>query len=347
MAFPLQIKDGYKIKLILCFIILFIFGAFRYDFGLDYVMYEEIFRKIKTMHNFVQLPTDRTEIGYRFLNYISPSFQFIVIVSSALICISYYYLFSRYVSPKFGLLGIFLFYLCGNDTVFFMFSGIRNGIALSIFILSIPLIEKRRLVKYICITILAGLIHQSAFIVFPVAYAMGYIKKITPKVSISLICVAIILAITPFDLMLSASSKFVLANFDRYASYIESAQEIGTGASAIVILSNLCLIASICVGLRNKIITRKNTALILISLLGCYAPFLGPLNLRLSIFFTAISIVALTIILPILKKDAIRYLIIGLFIVYHAYSFFIVWLGNPHFPYSEIHNFVFEEFTRL
>lgn len=344
MSMPLSSKNGYGIKLAICFILLFILGAFRYDFGLDYFAYEEYYNYVTASEGFIHDQSDRMEIGYSYLNYLCPSYRFLLIATSALVCVAYYALFKRYIPQKYGLFAIFLFYLSGNNTIIFMYSGIRNAIAISLLILSIPLIEKKKLIYYAGMTALAWSFHNSALIIFPIAYLFGYIKEITSKVANWMIIVAIGLFLIPYNFLISTSAQFVLANFDRYTSYIEHADEIGKGASMLVSLSNILIIAITGYGLSKLKLGHQKSLVVLLGLLACYFPLLGSLDLRLSIYFGGILIPAVVIAYSAIRDKVLKYSILGIVIAYKAYAFFVVWLNNPYFAFSQIHNYVFDIF---
>jgi len=344
MATPSLKGRGYNTKLIICFSLLFIFGAFRYDFGPDYAPYEDYYKYVKMMPNFNYDTNDRMEIGYSYLNFICPTFRVLIILTSAIVCLAYYSLFKRYIPQKHSVLALFLLYLCGNNTVFFMFSGIRNSMAISLLILSIPLIEKKKLIYYAGMTTLAWSIHNSALIIFPIAYLLGYIKEISPKVAKWMIMVAIGLYLIPFDILISTSTQFILANFDRYTTYIEHAEDIGEGASLLLSLSNALIIATIGYGLSKLRIGHQKSLVVLLGLLSCYFPLLGPLDMRLSIYCGGILIPAVVIAYSKIQDKVLKNIMLWTVVAYHTYSFFVVWLNNPYFTYSQIHNYVFDIF---
>ncbi len=344
MMIPSSNKNGYRIKLLICFGLLFIIGAFRYDFGLDYAAYENYFTQINGQSHFEYDPLERMEIGYSYFNFLCPSFRFLIIVTSAIVCIAYYFVFWKYVPHKYSALALFMLYLCGGNTVFFMFSGIRNSIAISLLILSIPLIEKKKLIYYAGMTALAWSFHNSALIIFSIAYLLGYIKEITPKVANWMIIVAIGLFLIPYNFLINTSAQFVLANFDRYTSYIEKAEEIGKEASVLVSLPNVLIIAIAGYGLSKLKLGHRKSLVVLLGLLACYFPLLGSLDLRLSIYFGGILIPAVVIAYSTIQDKVLRYSMLGIVITYKAYAFFVVWLNNPYFTYSQIHNYVFDIF---
>ena len=73
-------------KIVLTFLPLFLFGALRVDFGYDYDSYEDAYYSYKSYG------TDQfghSEIGYQWLNTLCPSFRFLIVIQSLLVCIAY------------------------------------------------------------------------------------------------------------------------------------------------------------------------------------------------------------------------------------------------------------------
>lgn len=338
MAIPGNGTKGYRIQLVLCFGFLFIFGAFRYDFGLDYQMYEDMFYRASSKGAFKYDPNERNEVGYMFINYLCPSFRFLLIATSLLISVTYFILFYKYIPARYKLLGIFLFYLCGNNTVFFMFSGIRNSIAICILILSLPLIRQRKILYFSAATLLASLIHTSALIVFPVAYLIGLIRSFDNKNSLILIGISVLLFILPFDTIISPAETFIVNNFDRYTSYIDDAKSIGKSASLLVSVPNIILIGLITRSLKNKFIPKDRFSVVGVGLLAFFFPLLGVLDMRMSIYFNAICIAGLIVSYKYVRSLFSKNVILGIFILYKSYAFFVVFLNNPYFTYYKINN---------
>lgn len=340
MVLPCANKKFYRLQIFACTILLFLFGAFRVDFGLDYSGYESFFNQISGSPFFEYDPNMRMEIGYSYLNYICPSFRFLIIITSLLVSITYFIVFDKYIPLEYRALAIFLLYLSGNFTIFFMFSGIRNSIAICLLILSVPLIYNRKITYYTLLTILAGSMHASAFIIFPLAYIIGFVRNINKRTLLVFGGFSVLLCLIPMSILLSLSSQFIDTNFDRYSTYINNAETIGKGASLLVSLSNLSIIFLILKNLLNIQLPRKQVLLVLLGLMAFITPLLGPLDIRLSIYFCIFSIPCIIIAYKLISVKIRKYSLLGLFIAYRGYSFFIVFLNNPYFSYSKIDNIV-------
>lgn len=343
MAFPCFSRKVYQWQIFICFVVLFIFGAFRYNFGLDYSEYNDFFEAV-SLHSNIYDIDNRIEVGYVLLNYILPSFRSLLVITSALLAVTYYIVFYRYVPEKFRLLAIFLLYLSGDITIFFMFSGIRNAISICILTLSVSLIQNHKIVWYIIIMFFAASFHTSSFLVFPIAYIIGCITDINNKTSKLLIALAIILCVIPFDLLLSSGSNLILNYFDKYETYVDQASELAHGASLLVKFSNLIIIWCIVKGIVGIKVTSKQITVVVLGLLACYLPMLGPLDFRLSMYFGILMIPAITFAYSIIHDKMIKSMMLVTFVAYKSYSLFIVYMNSPY-RVDKIYNHFFDLFV--
>ena len=342
MALPINTRKGYKRQIICCFLPLFLFGAFRVDFGNDYAAYEHIFQMIHNTAQFQYDPNERIEFGYLLLNFLCPSFRWLLIITSALVSITYISFFYNYIPQKYRLLAIFLLYLSGNNTVFFMFSGIRNSIAICILLLSIPLVQHRKLLWYCAAMLLAMSFHVTAVFVFPLVYAISYFKNFTKNSVFLIIAAAVVLWFLPFEVLLEHLGNLISLYSNKYETYLFQAEEIGKGASMLVGFSNIIIISIISITMRGQVLSDAQRIILVIGLIGFFAPLLGTLDFRLSIFFSLISISSIIVAFQIIRNVVIRWFLVGLFAAYRTYSFFIIFLNNPYFSYDHIHNLLLE-----
>lgn len=345
MALPCNGQRTYRVHLFFCMTLLFCIGAFRYQW-MDYDQYESIYNFYHNNALVEYDPEERTEYGYILLNLIMPSFRWLVIVQTLFTCITYFVFFDRYIPIKHRVLGIFLLYLCGQDTIFFMYSAMRNSFAIDLLLLSLPLVLKKKWIWYSAIGLVAFFFHKSSVIVFPLVYFMGQISTFSIRNSKILFGIAILLAIIPFSLFLNSATYFIINNLDIYESYVDFAEEVGTGASMLVKFSNILLCAFICFGLRNKSLTRTQVSICILALLCCYFMFLGPLNMRMSIYVGMFFIAGIILTYSKIENRLIRGAFISFTIVYKAYAFFIVFLGSEGGDmYQSLHSYLFDYIT--
>lgn len=328
--FPAKSQTQYSVRLFMSLLPLFLYGAFRVNFGLDYEAYETYFDEVKS---FGSEANNRMEIGYMYLNMFLPSFRSLLIIQSALLCVTYYYLFKWYVPFRYSWLGFLLLFLNGPLTIFFMLSGIRNGIAISILILSTRFIHQRKIIPFAILTCLAYLFHNSVILIAPIAYFIANGNVITNKSIKVWLIVMLILAITSSTILLEYISVFIMTNFDRYTTYIEIAKEQEGGVGILIAIFSIgasILFLSI---LKDKQLTAKEMMLVKFTLLFFISFLLGPLNIRISQYFASFFVVGSLLIINKKAHKTLKHAYFALVFAYVIYSF-TIWLDSPNFSYD-------------
>ena len=316
---PVKDEKGYKKRTLWTFVPLFLYGALRIDFGLDYDLYEANFNSIKLYG--IDSIGSHQEFGYRFLCSLLPSFRVLLILDSFLICWAYYTLFYKLVPKKYTWLAVILFFLSGKTTVFFMYSGIRNGISIAIFILAFTYMVDRKWIHFALFTATAAMIHTSAAFIMPIAFLIANRRDIEIRV------LAIWLGIMLF-FMFSSLGDFVMELFDymnlvtdRYDEYVEELSETvdNRGFSA----SSAALLQALLVGgmmLRMKIEERKNPLYKLL-LFYLFCGTLGNLNYRISSFFIFFSILAIVRLYYLCKDSLLKVALVVVALFVSSYDF--------------------------
>lgn len=328
---PVKTQQGYSIRSFISLIPLFLFGALRLDFGLDYQGYLDFFNEAKL---FGHAADERMEIGYYYLNRILPSFRSLLVLQSALLCISYFYLFKWYIPSRYAWLGFLLLFLNGPLTIYFMLSGIRNGFAISFFILSTYFIQRRKLVYFICVIFIAYLFHNSVLLMAPLAYFVASGKPITKKSSTIWVLVILFFLIASSTVILEYANIFISAYFERYVYYLDKAKDVDAGAGLLISVFSLTVSIIILLLAKNKRLLYQDNMLIRLSLLFFLSYLLGALNFRMSQYFAPFFIVASVIFMS--KKylnTKLKNTYIILILVFSMYAFKI-WIDAPSFDYQ-------------
>jgi hypothetical protein len=335
--FPVKNQKQYAVRLFVSLLPLFLFGAFRVNFGLDYEAYETYFDGVKSYGTEFD---DRMEIGYMYLNKILPTFRSLLIIQSALLSLTYYYLFKWYVPSRYSWLGFLLLFLNGPLTIFFMLSGIRNGIAISILILSTRFIHQRKIIPFTILICLAYFFHNSVVLIAPLAYFISNGNIITNKNFIVWLLVMFVIAITSSTVLLENAAIFIESNFDRYTTYIEIAKEQESGLGLLIAIFSIGVSILFLSILKDKQLTAKEMMLVKFTLLFFISFLLGSLNMRISQYFASFFVVGS---LFIINKEAHNTLKQAYFILIFAYSIyaFILWLDNPLFSYDTYESVLF------
>ena len=155
---------------------LFIVAAFRYGVGNDYFSYADYFSN--------SLHIQYMEYGFDFLIKIIRNFT-TNYVALFVVCsfIFFYFIFKaiyeQSVNPT---LSIFLF-VCA-PYYFEFFSGMRQMMAVAIFLYSIKYIKQRKLLRYLIFNLIGASFHSSSFVFIPIYWL--YNIRITPKMFFTL-----------------------------------------------------------------------------------------------------------------------------------------------------------------
>lgn len=332
---PVQSARGYDIRLFFTFLILFLYGAFRVDYGLDYDSYELLFENINAGNL-----DSRIEIGYTFLNQILPSFRLVLIVTSAFTCIAYFYLFRLVIPSNWTWLAILLFFLAGNYTIFFMFSGIRNAISVAIMIFSIGLIRDRKWWWYLIVVAIASCFHISSLLFMTLAY-LPISKRITNIQVFLWISIVALLIVLPSSFMFNLGSTLISGYFDMYSIYMDNAMVLGDTRSILTLCSSIYMFSySIIFLMYNNLRPTENTILYL-SMLFILAPLLGALNFRFTHCFAPFFVVAMVVIFRTGKNNIWKYIYLCFVLAYLGYSFFQVFMKGYYFTYWGYNSLLF------
>ena len=150
------------------FFLLAIFAILRYNFGNDYRAYMENHTWIR---NGMENPFNG-EISFYYLNKFTPNFYLLVAITSVFFIYVIYKLIASNLDGLYVQLALVIFLI--NPYLFLMnLSAIRQCIAMCIFIIATKYIQKRNLLKYLLLILLAVTFHTSALILFPVYFIVN------------------------------------------------------------------------------------------------------------------------------------------------------------------------------
>lgn len=158
------------------------------------------------------------EFGYQVLEYallnVTSSYFWLLTVTSLVIVYCYLKIIKAYsVNYWFS---VFLFITLGAYT--FSFNGLRQGLAMAIFTLSIPYLLQKRFIPYLLICSIASLFHITALFVIPFYFIVNLRIKNTYK----------ILATFLGSLLLSSALvSYIASTNDRYEGYTKVSEEAG------------------------------------------------------------------------------------------------------------------------
>lgn len=334
---PGREEKHYKVKLYISLFLLFVYGAFRVDYGLDYESYVDYFEDVK---QFGLEANDRMELGYYFLNKLLPSFRVLFIIQTLLICIAYHLLFRWYIPSKLAWLGFLLLFLNGPQTVFFMLNGIRNGMAISIFILSTYFIHKRKLFLFGISIFVAYWFHSSVILFAPIAYFVANGKTITKKNIIFWLTIMVFTAISFETVLLNYIDIFINTYFERYSTYVDFVKDKGEGAGILALIFSLLTTVLFFLNVKGKTMTDKENMIVKLTFLFFFSFLLGPLNVRMSQYFAPFFVAGSILIVYKSSNRAFKYTYVIVVFIYLLYALKI-WIENPYFDYSTYQSVLF------
>ncbi len=160
-------KYGLKISMF----IIFLFLALRYDFGSDYFAYFNYFISINQFISPSIELIKGNEFGWFYLNRLfgglgDIGFFAMTAGLAAFSCYVIYRFIKKYIPQKYYWFAVFL-YTFQTSQMLILVSAMRQAVAVSLFILAIDYIIKKKVLKYLILILIATLFHTSAAILFP------------------------------------------------------------------------------------------------------------------------------------------------------------------------------------
>ena len=216
---------------IIILIVLIIFLGLRGHLFTDYISYYPFFNQLPTLGDLTDRRIDQISFEPGFVIYASliktlyPDYFFFTFVSTLIDLVVLYFVFRRY---SFSIALSFMFFLAFQGLIIEV-NLMRNVKAMMLFLLSIPYLQKRRIVPYMALNLLGFAFHQSALI-----YIIAYFV-LDRQLSKKLIGIIFIGANVVFFLKLSLTGpivEWIVANVEisragRLNAYLNSAEELG------------------------------------------------------------------------------------------------------------------------
>lgn len=315
-----------KVFLILSMLQLFFMLALRKEnVGIDLQNYIPFLNRVINFTN-AELFTIGFESGYniycKFIMQIFNNEQIFLAITAGISLIGVYFFIKNNSNNYFLSMIIYItfqFYI-------FLFSGLRQSIALSIILLSIKYIKTRKIYKFIVMILLASLFHKSAFIFLP-AYFIAY-KKITVNYLITIVGAGGIIFILRNKIM-TIITRFLYTNY-------EALQNQGEGFGYLILLILILLLALYFI----KAILKQNkdniiwyNLLIVAIIIQLLASMEGNVA-RLTMYYSISIVVMIPNVLEIIKPKELSYvgkIILGVCLC----IFFYKTMQNPilYMPY--------------
>lgn len=334
---PSKTDNEYRWRLFFTFLPLFIFGAIRVDFGLDYQSYEHVYYSLHGYSQFEYNDNYSVEVGYQWLNYIMPSFRWILVLNAFLLSFALGFFCYHNVPKNYLFLAIILIFLNPEKNIYGSLVGIRNGLVVSCFLIGFVLVQKRKLIPFILLTLLLSTIHRSALLFIPIAYLVAWNRPLSKAEmiiwSFGLLALLLLGASGIVDIL-----NYIISNpfLDRYEGYLER----GSTSGFLMVFSSLLLLyAFMMVLYKSKdFLTEKENSTIRMGMLYLTSNVMGSLAGRAAYFYDMFFIASVVLVFANKRiNQPVRLAVVLFAIAISAYSMFYVWLGSMG-PVHEIYH---------
>ncbi len=223
----------------LSFWILGLFAVLRYNFGNDYVSYHSWFDHIKSGGD----SPYKSEIGFTFLNEISPSFYILIAITSIFFLVVVYKLIRSNLDQQYMGLAVLIFLI--NPYLFMLnLSSIRQCIAMCLFILSIKYAHQRSFLKYAALIVIATLFHTTSIILLPMYFVINA-RKVNRRDILAIAVVFVVLMVNTSIIQHTVDIGLAFFSNPNYNYYFSTGETntlratLLTGITFVYILMNL------------------------------------------------------------------------------------------------------------
>ena len=320
-----EFRQGLKVS----FIIIYIFLAIRFNFGNDYKDYYEDFF---TLNRYTSVDFFNNsfsyEPGWLFLcRVFQPVGFFGMVMFLALFnCFIYYKFVKRWVPEKYWWLAVFI-YVFNPDFMLIHASAMRQSVAISFFLISIPYIYKKDFIRCSLCIAMAWLFHSSSIVLLPV-YLIGMFSGKVNR-TWSIVIFAMFLSLFLYgNLFLPSVNVLISGYFERYEVY--QGTRVGLNAGFGVFLFSTLLIFTLYFSTEQ---VNENNVLFKLAILSFMFIPMGLFIIlisRIGMYFTPTTIAVYPIIVSRIKKPSVRLLFSFFVVVFTLYGFSI-FFNSPVF----------------
>lgn len=334
---PAHSQRAYLKKLIIVFIPLFLFGALREQFS-DQNTYEGIYNEIHGLSSFIFDETAHSEIGYQWLCYIMPSFRALLIFSAALMCVAYIVFFYKNIPSQGLIVAITILFLSGNLSIYFVLSSMRNGIAMSLFVICFTFWQNRKIIPVAIVTLVAMTMHTSVIFSLPLAYFVGRTSQLTKKELYIWVIVIVFFVFVSGTALINYIAPFINNYLDRYDTVIEVGRESGDSFHPLAVVGSVTLFGFLAFIIqKGSCFSKSEISILRVAMLFSIALIMSILNARLSQYYSPFIVAATAIIYSRFPLSNIKQAYIWCVIAYVGY-FFYLWMIDRWFVYGIYHS---------
>lgn len=224
----------------LSFLCIFLFLALRYNYGNDYHSYLDGYFEITSGKIF--LTGERWEPGWRFLHIIFLPFGFFVMIAVLALFNSFvlYKTIKKYVPSNYHWLAVFL-YVFNPYMMLVHSSAMRQGLAISIFLIAIRFLARRRAIGYFVCILIAASFHKSALVLLPI-FALSFVNIRINKALAIAILTSFISLFALLSVLGPYINQLINAIFPKYASAYYGGTSFSSGLGLIFMIGELIVV---------------------------------------------------------------------------------------------------------
>lgn len=327
----------YKIRhsLEISFILMTLLSALRFNFGNDYPEYLDLFNLLTAEKFSLGIYGDP---GWHILcRLFSPlGYESLIACVSFFLGYAYYKTIKRYVPSHLQWLSMFI-YVFDPNLWLLQQSMLRQSIVAAIFLLLLPLIEQKKILKSVFIILLSSSIHISALILMPILF-LPLLGKDKHKLIAILIFSFVIIAFLSSDFLGFWFQKAMLIpQLSKFENYTINPEETSYGLGYLI--SIIPYIVSLVFLYKKKLwISNSNNALFISITFYLLAQVVNPFSkiavmiTRVTAFFIPFSIIVIPHLYAKIKPEILRVLLLVIFILLTLYIYYNFW-GNPSSSY--------------
>lgn len=199
-----------------------IVAGLRYNVGVDHLMYLQFYEDMEKQG---WITRETLEPGFSFIMKVFTELNlhfFFFFAFLAAIQLFFIYFALRKQKQLLPYIGLFIML---NSYYLSLMNGIRQYIAICIFIFAIEFIQRRKLIPYVITILLASLIHKSAYILLPlyfVFYKPIHISRISPLMIIYILCIIIGSSPTWVTNLTNLNNLYSFLGYENYVDSFET-----------------------------------------------------------------------------------------------------------------------------
>lgn len=334
-------NERYKFLFEVSIVLLICFYGIRYNYGNDYSAYLQMFNEINS-YSSVTYSTDShgIERGWLFLNRLfAPSGFFpLVFLLTILQFTSIYILIKKYVNNNNRYLALFI-YLFTSGLMLTMLSMMRQCLAMSLVLLSIPFIINKKFWFSIPLIYLAAQFHQSAYMLLLLPISV-LLQKLRPKTYYFSFIIIFILLFVSSNSLHNLMGYTIETYFEKYMYHFESDRnlQLGSGIGFMFSIVFFCAIV-----LSDKHFdTDQSWFMKMTAISYMFIPlgFITPLIGRVGTYFSVLAPIGIPNFFKYSKGKFIPSAICALYLLNLLYTYF-------QFFYSDIFRHDYSQFHTI